>query len=386
MKIGFPLYFELVKLALFPGSENRGRTTLKRFVTLLAIIPALCFGRILHSIAFLLDDLFFPGYRNIEVKEPVFVVGIARSGTTLLHRLLAKDADKFTAFMFWELLLAPSIVERKFWFALGRVDRALGGWGRKLLRKVDAVIFADFREMHHLSLFQPEEDEWVLFHILASAFLVFLFPSPEAVAHLIRFDETALPAHKKRIMAFHKRCVQRHLYVHGPEKRLLSKNPTFSAKIDSLNETYPGAKIVCCVRNPYEAVPSLMSLLSFILKLTDNQGREDETRAMTLEVAAHFYRHPMARLPHLPENRHSFVTYGKLTTEPKAAVAGLYEKFGFEMNPEYARQLDAEQAKIRAYKSAHTYSLADYDLSAEGLFEDFRDVFEHYGFSREYPG
>ena len=55
------------------------------------------------------------------------------------------------------------------------------------------------------------------------------------------------------------------------------------------------------------------------------------------------------------------------------------------LSPEYAQQLDTEQTKIRAYKSNHTYALEDYDLNAEGLLQDFRDVFQHFGFSKEYP-
>jgi omega-hydroxy-beta-dihydromenaquinone-9 sulfotransferase len=265
------------------------------------------------------------------------------------------------------------------------LDQALGGLGRKLAEKADARIFAAFREKHHLSLFQPEEDEWLLFHIMSSAFFLFAFSSPDAVMHLVRFDEAAEPAQKKRIMEFHKRCLQRHLYFHGAEKRILSKNPTFSAKVDSIDSTYPDSKIVCCVRNPYEAVPSLMSLLSFILELTDNTGDPSQMRDVILSTAAHFYRHPMARLPHLPEGRHDFVTYDKLTTEPKETVTNLYAKFGLDMGFEYAEQLEVEQTKIRSYKSKHSYSLEEYDLDPEGLLEEFRDVFDRYGFSKEYP-
>ena len=123
----------------------------------------------------------------------------------------------------------------------------------------------------------------------------------------------------------------------------------------------------------------------FSMTLTGNKDRASETRDMTLEVAAHFYRHPMKRLPHLPQDRHDFIVYDQLTTEPKATVTALYAKLGFEMSPEYAQQLDTEQTKIRSYKSNHAYTLEDYDLTADGILQDFRDVFERFGFSEEYP-
>ena len=43
-----------------------------------------------------------------------------------------------------------------------------------------------------------------------------------------RFDTDVSPEHRKKIMRFYKKCVQRHLYVFGPEKHFLSKNPRWA--------------------------------------------------------------------------------------------------------------------------------------------------------------
>ena len=66
----------------------------------------------------------FPGYREVEIRDPVHVVGIPRSGTTYMHRALAAHPG-FTSLRKWELLLAPSVTKKKFFFLLlGRLDRA----------------------------------------------------------------------------------------------------------------------------------------------------------------------------------------------------------------------------------------------------------------------
>ena len=138
---GFSLFFRLAWRAF---TTNEGRLmplTPKRFLLQCLFVPAMFYGKLQHSVVFFLDDIFFPGYRTIEVKEPVFLVGIARSGTTFLHRLLAEDTEHFTTFMYWELILTPSIIERKCLGVVARVDRALGGFGRTLAVK-RAVFFA----------------------------------------------------------------------------------------------------------------------------------------------------------------------------------------------------------------------------------------------------
>jgi hypothetical protein len=381
---GLPLFFRLAWRAC---TTNRGRITpltAGRFLLQCLFIPALLLGRVVHGAAFRLDDILFPGYREVVVKEPVYVVGIARSGTTFLHRLLAEDSEHFTTLQFWELILAPSIVERKCLLALGRVDRALGGLGRKLWVKFDAWLLGGFRKIHHISLFMPEGDEWFLMNNFTSAFLIFAFPFMDEVRHLLYFDEEAAPEAKTRIMAYYKTCVQRHLYAHGPEKRLLAKSPSFSAKVDSLCDTFPDAKIACCVRNPYEAVPSFGSLLWFIWGRTPGKSPSTpEMRDGLVEVINHFYRHPMDRLPLLPESRQAFIKFDDLTAAPQDTVTRLYQRLGLDMSPAYAQKLAEEQEKARKYKSQHQYALEHYGLTRQDILEQYRDIFDHYGFNKD---
>jgi len=382
---GFPLFFRLARLVFLTNKNRLVPLTPKRFLLQCLFVPALLLGNILHALAFMLDDIFFPGYKKIEIKEPLFTVGIARSGTTLLHRLLAQDVDQFTTFKFWELILAPSIIERKCLLVLARMDRAVGGPLRKMLGKLDEFVLAGFRKMHHISLFEPEEDEWLLMHKFASAFMIFPFPFINEIRHLLYFDEEADPETRKQVMAFYRKCVQRHLYIHGPDKRLLSKNPSFSAKIDSLIATFPDAKIVCCVRNPYDAVPSFASLMLFILgQSPDKAPVSEEIRELFLDVVEHFYRNPMKCLPMMPENHRAVVLYDALTRSPEETITTLYKKFGIEMSPEFAQHLAAQQEKVRAYKSSHSYSLEEYGLTSQGILERYRDIFEHYGFKSDY--
>jgi hypothetical protein len=51
-----------------------------------------------HAICMELDKVFFPRYRKTQIKNPVFIVGNARSGTTLFQRLLSADEDNFVYF------------------------------------------------------------------------------------------------------------------------------------------------------------------------------------------------------------------------------------------------------------------------------------------------
>ena len=55
-----------------------------------------------NHLALLLDEIFYPKYKKLEINKPLFIIGIPRSGTTLLFRSLALDQEKFSYFLLWE--------------------------------------------------------------------------------------------------------------------------------------------------------------------------------------------------------------------------------------------------------------------------------------------
>ena len=385
MRTGFPVFFRLVARTIFFSRGTFGRLTIRRAVKMSVVIPGVFAGQVVHRAAFLLDDILFPGYKQVQVKEPVFILGVPRSGTTHLHRLMAQDTRNFTTMNTWEMVIAPSVVERKLILGLAALDRKFfGGAVHDALVRLDEWAFRSVRKIHKVTLFEPEEDDIVLFPIFASMFLFFLFPFPEELWHLARFDTETPLDDRHRIMSFYHACVQRHLYVHGADKRFLSKNPAMSPKINSIDAYFPDSKVICNVRNPYQALPSLMSFLTFNFDRFDNDRRGDEFRDLILDMAAHWYRYPAERLQEWPENRATFLTYDRLSADPKQSVMEIYERFGIPMTPEFESYLTEEQEKAKTYKSKHTYALADFNLTPEKVLEDFRDVFERYGFEQDY--
>lgn len=382
-RYGFPVFFRLLRRTLFESRGTFARMTPRRALTMAVFVPGLFFGQIIHRIAFVLDDLFFPGWRDVPIERPVFMVGIPRSGTTHLHRLVSKDAERFTTLTTWEMVLAPSIIERKVLIGLGKLDAALGGYARKAIKALEDRAFAPVRKIHKIGLWEPEEDDIALFPIFASVFLIFAFPFPQDLDDLVRFDVKMPPEDKKAIMDFYRDCVKRHLYVHGTDKRFLSKNPAFSSKIDALIETFPDCHIICNVRSPYDAVPSLISFLSFSWSRFDNDKRGDEFNQLILDLVGHWYRHPADRMEKLgtgPDGRHAFVKYDDLTRDPQSVLEDLYRRIGLQFGPRFQEMLDKEMSKAKSYKSQHEYDLADFGLSVERIEREFGDIFEHFGF------
>ena len=382
----FSAYLRLFYLTVFRSKGTHARFTARRFVVMSIALPVIFFGQLVHWIGFLLDDIFFRGYRKIDIVDPVFIVGIPRSGTTLLHRVMAMDTDRFTSLRLWEILVAPSITERTLWTALGRIDRVFGGLCRRAVAAADRRIFTGLSQIHKMSLFDYDEDDMLLAPICATVFLFFPFPFRDELWRYSHFDNDTSAEDKARIMRFYKGCVRRHLYFHGPEKRFLSKNPVFSAKVDAIRNHFPGARVVCNMRSPYHTIPSLLSALFIVWDAFDNDPKGDVFRDSVLELAAHWYRHPLHCAPEWPEDRFAFLTYDVLTADLEAAVKNLYDRFGFEVGPGFAGRLRLEHEKARGYRSTHHYSIEKYGLTTQDVLADFADVFQRFGFDTADPG
>lgn len=351
----------------------------------LAVVPPL---ELLTWCALSLDELLYRGYRRRRVAAPLFITGNPRSGTTFLHRLLTKDRERFTTMRMWEILFAPSITQRRAARALARLDRGLG---RPLGRRSQQVEhgWAERNVMHRVSLFAPEEDDYLLLHIW-SALTIGLSAGLLDEARPYTYFDAAVPARDRaRIMKFYRRCIERHLEARargrgaGAGRRYLAKNPALCPKLGSLLEAFPDARIVYLVRNPLEVVPSYLSMMRFSWRAVGvPRGREDALRDYVLEMAAHWYRYPLERLARLPRERYAIVRYDDLTRDPRRAVEDLYRHFGLNIDAAFARELDAEAARASRYRSRHEYDLESLGLTRERILAEFDDVFERFDFPR----
>ncbi len=382
---GFRQYLRLLWLSLFHSRGTFARPTLKRVGILSILAPVLLFLQVCHWLGFLLDEVLFRKYRAIVIRTPIFILGVPRSGTTFLHRMLSRDTENCTTMQLWEMLLAPSITERKLLMALAAVDRRFGGFGRRLVHALDDRVFASGSKIHKVSLFQPEEDEMLLLPLFSSIFLLHLFPFPQILWHLVHFDSATPAADKHRIMSFYRRCVQRHLYVHGASKHFLSKNPAFTSRIDAIDEYFPDAKVICNVRDPFRAIPSLLSYMYYTWGFLDNDPRGCSFRDRVLEMAGHWYLYPMQRLPYWLDNRYAIVRYDDLIADPYATARDLYARLGLEISPAFAECLREEHAKSRTYRSEHTYSLSQYGLTPRDILERFDHVIAYYDLTPDCP-
>ncbi len=348
----------------------------RRILIMLVFLPILFVFMTTHWIAFWLDTFFFPGYKSIRVKRPLFIVGVPRSGTTALHRILAGDKHQTTWFTMWELLFAPAIIERKVIHAFAAIDKKIGRPMVRLIEWATRRAAGDMNAVHKFSMTDPEEDFLLFVPVLACFILTVAFPDVKSISDLARFDEAVPPSKKKQLMAFYKSMLQRHLYVHGPNCRLLSKNVSFTPMLRSLLNTFPDARVIICTREPSKAIPSQISAIEPSWKFFGNDASTEAFRQRWIDLMRHYYHHIREVLMELPPEKAQLVRMQDMKNRLDEIITNIYHAFAFEISPGFCKHLAREAEKSRLYKSKHKYKQSDYDIDPDEIEKTFAPLFD----------
>lgn len=372
----FANYFKMIGLA---WNEKVPKARHYYLAVLLIGVPIVS---TFHAICFLLDRLFYPDLASVEVKAPIFMVGHARSGTTLTHRLLSADQGRFSSFLLYELYF-PSLIQKKLIRWLARIDAER--WRGLLAGQVRAWEdwrYGPMRHMHEMGLTEPEEDDIVLYWSMAAGFWITKMPY---MGELDFYYMNDWPERKRRrYNDFYRECVKRQLYLNGRAKIHLSKNPMYSGRVASLHEAFPDARFIVNVRDPNDTIPSLLKLVRAGWK---QLGWDPERQRRCLQILAdqswHTYKHPLEFLAAHPEVKGAVVDYRDLTSDPAATIEKLYRELELPMTDEYRAFLATQAKRERKHDKRHTYSLEEFGLEAEAIRTSLAELFERFGWDAE---
>lgn len=365
--------------SLFGTRGTHRRLTAHRAAVLIIFWALFIPHQIATRICLLLDNILFPGWRRVEVEKPIFITGLFRSGTTFLHRLLARDTETFAALKTWEIYLAPSILQRKTLKVWKKLDRLLGSPAMRWLNRYNSRSLGEI-QFHQVGLWKEEEDEGLFLFLWDSLFTWFFFPDSVGIRDYAFADKEMSPRRQRRKLRFYRVCIQRHLYCHPEASVYLSKNPAFSPKLGSLKEAFPDARIIYMVRNPAAVLVSQAAWFSFCWHYFASPAEDYPFRDELFEMTIHWYKYPLELLETWPSGDYLIVEYQNLISRPVETITGLYEHFGLNMSRDFKARLEIESKRTDEYSSGRSLSLEEVGYEREEVEKKFSHVYELYDF------
>jgi hypothetical protein len=383
MPVNIALFFRLTFLQIFRARGTNIQFNGQRRKAMLVWYLVIPIHQLLTIISYYLDEIFFGAYRRQEIKAPVFIVGNFRSGSSLLQRLLASDGRKFTSMNVGEIYLAPTITQRKFWSLIRWLDKHLNkARGLRFLETRDQQ-WLDTLQMHKTGLFTPDEDEGLLILIWATMFLQFVYPLMDELPPFYRFDEDMPERQRKWIMNFYKAMIRRHLYVKGGDRMYLAKSPAHSARIDSLLEYFPDARIIYLARNPLSLVPSVVNFFRYIWRLFGDLVDPDSLNQDVFKQIHYWYRYPVERLKLRSADQYRIYKYADLVNNLEELVEEIYQWLGLRINDKFRAEIFRVVEESKKFQSDNIYTLDELGLSEKLILEEFSDEMSYFGFKPE---
>jgi omega-hydroxy-beta-dihydromenaquinone-9 sulfotransferase len=322
----------------------------------------------------LMDEFFFPSYKKIAIKAPLYITGMPRTGTTFIQNILHQDSERFTAMKLWEIAFAPSILQKKIWLFINKVDGKLNRPFRNFLAHYEKGILKQFKSFHPLSLFQIEEDEYLLIHNFSSALLIFFFPAFKSVFISSVTGNNDEPAREKTLQ-FYKKCIKKHLYVFGKEKSYLAKSPAHILRYSSLKKIFPDVKMIYMLRDPEKSIHSTISLFQNFNTIFHSGLKTDEIVEKTLLMADQCFDAILK--PMMKDYDQSFVIiqFEEFITDPLISVMNVYLRFRYEIADEVKARLNSYCRMHSEFVSGHFYSLEKYGLTRNLIHSRYQNIY-----------
>lgn len=296
------------------------------------------------------------GIDDEKIDAPVFIVSLPRTGTTLLHGIIAQDLATRVP-LTWEVMFPVGYEESepKLQRARRRTASRLA-WANRLA--------PEFKRTHEIAADLPQECIAIMAQGLASIQF--------HTTHNLPSYQDWFERHGQDLgYKFHQRILQPLQKRRGTTRWAL-KAPGHLFGLDALLHRYPDARVIQTHRDPVQAMGSIASYACVLrrafsdvvdprLVAADWCGRWADALDRSLEVRES-----------AGADRFHDVAFDDLMTAPLETVERIYDFLGWSFTSQARSAMEAFlKARARGRHGVHKYELADYGLDHGDLSRRF---------------
>jgi hypothetical protein len=307
------------------------------------------------------DRRYGPEIAGVEVREPLFVLGHWRSGTTYLQNLLAQD-EQFAHPNVWRATNPHTFITTE------RYSNIVKFVSPKTRLIDNMALGADV----------PFEDEYATCGTLCSPFLVDAFP--RAAEHYDRYltfrdvPEEEVARWQKSLMSFYKKMT----WKFG--RPLVLKSPPHTCRIRLLLKMFPDARFVHIHRDPYAVFRSLKGKLQMDKSSTLQASGSPDPDARIIRRYRTMYDSFFEERHVIPEGRFHELGFEELERDPVRVVRRIYERLDIPGFEEFEPSLKRYVGSVSGYRKNEYPELPA--ALREKIAHAWERSFEEWGYPR----
>jgi hypothetical protein len=308
-----------------------------------------------------------PEVAQVPVERPIFIVGLPRTGTTVLFNLLACDPSNRVP-SHWETQWPDPPPRRETYDTDPRIAEAVTYFGHmdKLAPTLQAI--------HPVGALLPQECLPILGH-------AFLGPQFHVAHDVPTYNDWVVQQSHAPAYRFHRHFLQ-HLGSRFAGERWALKSPAHIGLIDDLLREYPDARIIHTHRDPAKAMPSLGSLIYTVRGLASDSVNPQHVGRQQMDMwGAALDRSVEARRKHADKGAQFFdLQFEEIVADPVAALGRAYAHFDIPFRDDVESRMRRFMTdNPRDKHGHHRYELADFGMELGEIRERFAEYCEAFG-------
>ena len=293
-------------------------------------------------------------------EDPIFIVSHWRTGSTLLHELVALD----------ENLVSPTFLDTiipDHFLVSSRYYRNFVGHIVGKTRPIDN--FA-------INIDSPNEHEFALLKMSGHSPIQGTIFSSNDTSYFLNRYTSFIPelSDEKSFKNAYLSFISKIHVKNG--KRIVLKNPCDSLRISWLKELFPGSKFIHIRRNPYNVVPSTIKMWETVFRDNLLKGRYIEP---SFSEVALFYEKMentiSSELAMLPESDHASMNYEDLVSDPVGTVAGAFQQLKLDMSTAHKHAILRYMLEKKSNQSPPRVLMQS---QKDEIYRNMKDYFEKY--------
>lgn len=307
----------------------------------------------------------FPQILDEEITAPMIIVGLPRSGTSILFELLWQDPEVGVPLM-WEALQPCPPPEAATYSTDPRIAQAhhlFTQWNR---------VAPEFASMHEMRGDIPAECGLLMAGTFISDHIASLHQTHSYSALCVEADF-------RPVYEYHKTILQI-LQWKNPRKRWLLKAPEHQVHLDTLLQVYPDARIVQTHRDPIVCMASTTSLMGTLYYMRSDQPFNaqlfdniimGEATAQRLEHVIRQREQGIVPATNITDSR-----YQDLMDDPMGCIARIYAHFGMPLSDVAGQRMQQYlRDKPKGKFGAHRYEVDDARSRERPMFRRYQALY-----------
>lgn len=310
----------------------------------------------------------YPSILDESIEKPIVIVGLPRTGTTLLQRVLSCDS-RFYPMLWWESRHPVPSADA----VPGQPDPRIAMAKAEVRMMIEAM--PQLLTIHPLDAEQADEEVMLMEHSFYAAMDAFA-NVPRYMAWQEQQDHTPAYAYLKKLLQF----LQWQKRQRGaPAERWVLKTPNHLPTMEALFKVFPDAQVIQTHRDPLQTVPSLCSFIHTLWGIYSDRADAPVVGRHWSAKMAKALNSAMAVRERIPSSHFHDVWFSDTVSRPMDVIEAIYAFIGMPLTDAAKQAMQQWLADNRRDKRAsHEYSAAQFGLSEEQLKGDFAAYRQRY--------